>query len=95
MGETYSKAAKVIVWLGEGSAEERSSLAIEAIDKLGSQFDNMSLNDVNKMTLSLRPSIGGFGPAAYLIAIHKLLSRPWFTRLWVIRSLPESHTSVY
>ena len=83
MAETYRKASKVIVWLGEPSEDDRSTLAMKAIKSLGSQYQDQKLNKVHSQFLSLPPNIDGVGPQVYLPAIRKLLQREWFTRLWV------------
>ena len=54
MGVTYSKAAKVIVWLGPPSDEEQSTLALQAIDSLGSQLDDKKLKEIPFFLKSIR-----------------------------------------
>ena len=83
MDKTYENAFGVLVWLGDPSDEEQSSLAMAAISELGRQYHNQSLRDVHDTTLFLPADVGGFGPKTYLHAVSRLLQRGYFERLWV------------
>lgn len=87
MGDIYSKASRVVVWLGP--AQDDSHLAIEVMSYLGSQIEvnwhddaMRSAPGASDLTLSDRRV---FLPVKGELwrPIFDLLSRPWFDRLWV------------
>lgn len=86
MGDLYKAAHRVVVWLG--AASEDSALACSALAYLGAQMvvtkDNRGLRHpeaVEKDWCFARHEL----PYEELTwqAIHSLLARPWFERLWI------------
>jgi len=98
MADIYSKATRVVVWLGPAS--EDSSMAIAFFNKICSK------TAVDWQTYSFRPTSADTWWAdmsvpvpldqAQSISISSLLSRPWFDRLWIWQEvcLPSGDTIV-
>ena len=85
MGEIYSKAKQVLIWLGDMEKEE-SALAIEMLSILAAHDrqsvpDNMIPMVVEAMILILRRQWE---------ALHRLLNRPWFERIWVVQEAAKA-----
>ena len=83
MAAVYSMARQVIVWLGPES--QNSTLALRAIDGLGSQlrvdwniFEMTSVSTGEKITQFSDP----FDDATWK-SVGDVLCRPWFDRLWI------------
>lgn len=87
MGDIYSKASQVVVWLGP--AQDDSHLAMEVMRDLGSQI-KMNWHDdaiesapgASDLTLSDRSAEVPVKGELWR-PIYDLLTRPWFDRLWV------------
>lgn len=75
MADIYSRATRVVVWLGLEA--DQSSLAMELMCSLG-----LSSHDVGNAKVALEDKILSYGCEA-LHSLHCLLDRPWFQRLWV------------
>jgi hypothetical protein len=88
MSDIYTMATKVVVWLGP--ERDNSTLALSTMDFLSSQIE------VDWLAVTLKPSPVAnvdprFADELYNIpyeektwyAIHNLLNRSWFERLWV------------
>ena len=71
MAEIYSKANRVIVWLGE--AEARDHGMFKAILAVGAKSSDL--------------------PGDKQEAVHALLHRPWFQRIWVRQSFRHWSTT--
>lgn len=86
MGDLYKAAHRVVVWLGPASAD--SALACSTLAYLGAQMvvtkDNRGLRhpDAVEKDWCLARSDLPYEEATWL-AIHNLLARPWFERLWI------------
>ncbi|KAK0707277.1 heterokaryon incompatibility protein-domain-containing protein [Lasiosphaeris hirsuta] len=65
MAEIYSKANRVVVWLGEAEAHDHDTF--KAILAAGDKSSNL--------------------PGEKHEAIHALLNRPWFRRIWVLQEV--------
>lgn len=91
MGEIYSKAARVLIWLGPES--ENSSLAIRTMRLFAKDLvHDWPPNSINRLSyrepgtkteLLLKSPILWDDETGYWLAIRKLFQRTWFTRLWV------------
>lgn len=83
MGDIYSLADNVVVWLGEGS--EDSSLGIRSIEALSVMVERTDgtsgLRWKDGFSDSARNSVVQNSRAA--ISLYNLFSREWFERLWV------------
>ena len=83
MAAVYSMARQVIVWLGPES--QNSTLALRALDHLGSQV-RVDWNTLKMTSVLTRQLITQFDETfddeTWKSAVH-LLGRPWFERLWV------------
>ena len=83
MAAVYSKASRVIVWLGPES--QNSTLALRAIDRLGSQI-RVDWNNHGITAFSTGETITRFvDPFDHenWKSVGDLLGRPWFERLWI------------
>jgi hypothetical protein len=88
MGDIYKFARRVVVWLGLPS--EDSSLALRVLARLGDQIDcskNRFLIPAPGCTeatwwCATNASCVDANPETWQ-AVHYLLQRPWFFRLWV------------
>ncbi|EEU33466.1 uncharacterized protein NECHADRAFT_98482 [Fusarium vanettenii 77-13-4] len=88
MCDVYSLASRVIIWLGP--AADDSTLAVTSLGRLGAQVEYLRGG-------LMCPSPGCTQPNWYKSdyeipfdlatweSIHRLISRPWFTRLWIIQ----------
>ncbi|KLU88072.1 hypothetical protein MAPG_07059 [Magnaporthiopsis poae ATCC 64411] len=95
MAEIYTLAWRVVVWLGAGQKHKDGGGSDAAMDAL------ISLGCEVQLTLDhyIIPTPGGKHPswsrrdttppirAKTLIAIGRLLSRPWFERLWIVQEI--------
>ncbi len=86
MGEIYSKAAEVLVWLGSGSREEQYAFA--QIPVLREKFANAP-TDPNSENAKPDPSSLGIPPwNAPLWGLYgTIFARAWFNRLWVLQEV--------
>ncbi|KAK7702884.1 hypothetical protein SLS64_009495 [Diaporthe eres] len=87
MGDVYSKASRVVVWLGP--AQNDSHVAMEVMRYLGSQIEvnwdddaMVSAPGASDLTVSKRGVVLPVKGELWR-PIFDLLSRPWFDRLWV------------
>lgn len=87
MGDIYSKASRVVVWLGP--AQNDSHLAMETMGWLGSQIEMNWQDDAMKSAPGASdPTVADRGVILPVKGelwrpIFELLSRPWFDRLWI------------
>jgi hypothetical protein len=93
MGQIYLRAARVVIWLSPKS--DNSSLAIRTLQLFAKDLTDEWVSDFSKP--QYRKEVSGAETVRYnpdrwhtennlkgsLPAIHALLGRPWFTRLWV------------
>ena len=93
MGQVYSRASEVIVWLGVADAE--TALAFNLIEDVWKQIVNLLERDNN---LSVgenllreyhRVTISSADSPEWL-AFRRLFRRPWFSRLWVFQEVALS-----
>lgn len=92
MGEIYSRARSVPIWLGqEADADAQAFQAVEAIwnrlsrpNLAGTKFEA----SVDKIS-----QLDNF-PKDGLKQISALLSRPWFSRLWVLQEAVKARKAV-
>lgn len=76
MAQIYSKASKVLVWLGEANGE--TDIAIDSIEDVVRRLEQMDATGEPVL-----PEDRGFQDTQ-LRAINHLLHRPWFTRVWTL-----------
>jgi len=90
MGGVYSAAARVVVWLGEATAD--SGRALDTLELIGRQTEVLDSQYV--------PSPDAEHPgwvtncdvdAAALGPVRALLARPWFSRLWIWQEIVLGH----
>jgi hypothetical protein len=88
MGDIYSQAEQVIVWLGYSEAERapddeaREKLAFGLLEDLANNnIFSESGDEVYDKFLEI--GMSGESPEKRWSAFHDLFSHPWFTRLWV------------
>ncbi|PNP58139.1 hypothetical protein THARTR1_02297 [Trichoderma harzianum] len=77
MSQIYSKAAEVIIYLGESN--DNCDLAIEFITEL----DNPDPETTTSLSYPKSEPL--------LLALKSFFSRPWFSRVWVIQEATLSH----
>lgn len=91
MGSIFSNAKQVIVWLGSSSGD--SQLAINSLGRLGegivysAQQHHVSYKTDCWAESLVDNAIALKSNAPSWIAIRDLLSREWFTRLWVFQEI--------
>ncbi|KAK3368573.1 heterokaryon incompatibility protein-domain-containing protein [Podospora didyma] len=76
MGAVYRNASRVVVWLGEGTAESNN------VFTFGSPVDNVE----EPRSKSLETD-GDAAAKAQHDLIHDIGCRPWFRRVWVIQEI--------
>ncbi|RWA08173.1 hypothetical protein EKO27_g6931 [Xylaria grammica] len=76
MGSLYSKAERVIVWMGDNRDEDYQ--ALESLVKLQGPSEELSAWDA-----SIYDEVCS--------GINNFLKRPWFTRAWIIQELVLGH----
>lgn len=90
MARIYAKANRVIVWLGEATADSGSALRrlLEAADTLSQeqQLHEITFDEVQQ------PQETAFEGREQRSPVLGLLARPWFRRIWV--SAPNHGPSV-
>ena len=82
MYKVYSRAARVLVWLGQ--EEDDSAAAIEYIRSLEYSLPTISQLMEARGVIPLPP---GLDDAQLLQAIWQLNMRPWYFRLWVFQEV--------
>lgn len=98
MADVYSKAARVVVWLGPESDD--SSLAMDCFDKIASKvkvdWTTLSMSAITHEvhwadTVTQSPL-----EPHEMLAINHLIYRSWFERLWIWQEviLASEHTQV-
>ncbi|OAL45532.1 HET-domain-containing protein [Pyrenochaeta sp. DS3sAY3a] len=81
MGTIYSQAARVLIWLGEGDLEVEWS--IDEVNRLFPYFQEATAEEIRLGTSrGYLPNLGSHLP---LIDVTRLLSLPWFWRVWVVQ----------
>lgn len=99
MRDIYSLASGVIVWLGKESHDsavaievlttigERFSHALWKLSQMGTETENVAEVYAASKALLLEILAEKFIPVRAWVAIHRLLSRPYWSRLWIIQEL--------
>ncbi|KAF4968509.1 hypothetical protein FSARC_4076 [Fusarium sarcochroum] len=101
MGDIYTLAHRVIVWLGPEAAN--SNMAIHAIERLSAQIDFSSFDtDAISNTLAVEYDCDAWVKDQNMAlpltqdewrAIAELLSRNWFKRLWVRQEITLANSN--
>jgi hypothetical protein len=81
MGEIYSKAAKVFIWLGPTA--NKSDVALENMERMVNAV--VRLNDATALRQELHPNIAAELNTTLGQLYGHLFSRPWFRRLWTVQ----------
>lgn len=84
MGEIYSKAARVLVWLG---AETDTEPGIASVRQLSEMFYQKSPEGKTHVT---SPSLDTVSPQIPWRSIYSLFANRWFTRAWAIQEVSLS-----
>ena len=95
MGEIYSKASQVIVWLGK--ADTDTQLAFDLIKRLTIELVNQwekGQKVVDESGNEYYPLDLGSADSPGWLAWRKLFGRPWFSRLWVFQEVVLSQTAL-
>ncbi|KAI1768225.1 HET-domain-containing protein [Hypoxylon sp. FL1150] len=93
MKDIYSKASRVLIWLGEERDESESGIAVASdIAQACHQYvsNGGSLEDVTFNDELAQRLFGKFrDPSEFsrLAAFAKIIGRLWFTRVWVVQEL--------
>ncbi|KAF2826971.1 HET-domain-containing protein [Ophiobolus disseminans] len=92
MGDIFRSARNVVVWLG--LASDDSSSALRFFGHLGDQIEHTEDDFRLPLPDCANPNWYGITDGAQFAsdpemweAIHKLLSRPWFDRVWIIQEI--------
>jgi len=83
MGNIYSKADRTVVWLGEGFDGDKDAFALVSKFAQGSIDDNVQIF-IEPLALE---DIEVFLKDFNWVVLDELLSRKWFTRMWVIQEV--------
>ncbi|KAG4436197.1 hypothetical protein IFR05_008325 [Cadophora sp. M221] len=85
MGDIYRRARQVVIWLGPEADD--SQLAMELIKSIGSDLviENSRFKAVRYRNPDIQRRWETDAKKRHWNAFLKLLSRPWFTRLWVFQ----------
>jgi Heterokaryon incompatibility protein (HET) len=101
MGYIYSRARRVVVWLGEGQPDTPFAIAtLKSISKsieLVDEYDYAVLPGSVALTLEKEISNPRGARANILVwmAIRSFFSAPWFTRLWVFQEIGLANDAVF
>ncbi|KAK8136781.1 HET-domain-containing protein [Apiospora sp. TS-2023a] len=92
MSALYRMATRVVVWLGPNSELQKSTLAMKTLDHLGRQLElDCSTVRFASPTATEPTWFRAVSPLPYSesmwFAIERLLSRPYFERLWVMQEV--------
>lgn len=92
MGQVYAKARQAPIWPGEEAASDTDAfMAIQAIYDLRNQRSTTGIKE--KPTVDEINALPSF-PKNGWDHIKSLLTRPWFTRLWVIQEAVKAKDAV-
>lgn len=100
MGKIYSTAREVIVWLGPVASNDLNLRAVLGAMQFQFASGNPStstLFDYMTSVVSLMKEQAGAnvtGDIDVLDSIYSIISRPWFSRLWVVQELALSKRAV-
>lgn len=88
MQTIYSKAARVVVWLGEAEATDAPALEVlKALNAPYAMFRDSSGRDIPLFTgqddASHDASVAAQVPDACFEALAAFLLKPWFSRIWM------------
>ncbi|KAF9694256.1 hypothetical protein EKO04_007792 [Ascochyta lentis] len=84
MGHIYSGAERVVVWLGGGDADVERS--VDTVNKLISQYLEPSEEELKEGTVVVRlPGVSVDNLPQE--EVNRVLSLPWFWRVWVIQEV--------
>ena len=90
MATIYSKAAKVIIWLGEEKENSKNAFQlIRTISAFTQEHPNIVLKEANLESYGLPPWRDNIW-----LAFGAILHRPWFTRVWVIQEVVMSSNAM-
>lgn len=89
MGDIYSTATKVIIWLGE--EDSNSTRAVELLDQLGSRLEQ---SEMAGRRTRYKDSTRLPWTESDWEAIQELLTRPWFTRIWILQEVQLAREAV-
>jgi len=100
IGDIYTAACSTIIWLGEESGEVK--MAFGSLRRFAIAWDSLEPDPPaskdepdfitrNRAERVLQAAFGRNQAAAFR-HIWALLSRPWFTRKWIIQELVKSQT---
>jgi hypothetical protein len=91
MGDIYSKAERVIVWLGPGDSQEIQTAfeSLQYIARACYQYNkNNGIDDEDVYTshTAVILPVESFSPNVCQ-ALEELFNRPWFLRIWCVQEI--------
>ncbi|TLD35134.1 putative heterokaryon incompatibility [Venturia nashicola] len=89
MGDIYSTATKVVIWLG--AEDSNSTKAVQLLDQLGSRLEQ---SEMAGRTTRYKDSTRLPWTTSDWEAIQELLTRPWFTRIWILQEVQLAREAV-
>jgi hypothetical protein len=94
MGDVYTYADQVVVWLGE--AEDESNMALERMPSLADSFWAIKDHGWGYRNIDEIVSLGLPHPSdpVWLAAIM-VFGRPWFQRLWIVQEIVLARHSIF
>ena len=101
MGEIYSRARRVVVWLGEGQHD--TSLAIGMLRAIGNgmmprgdgNFTVRPGSEADHLQTEMSDPKDARAKILNWIAIRSFFTRPWFTRLWVFQEIGSATDAIF
>jgi ankyrin repeat protein len=86
MSEIYRKADRVLVWLGQGNIE--TDALMDFLNTLP-----QTKAGVNEAVLGIYQKEAAICPG-YSGALHDLLRRPWFRRIWILQEVANAKRAI-
>ena len=94
MGDVYTYADQVVVWLGE--AEDESDMALEMMPSLADSFWAVRDHGWESKSIDDIVSLGFPHPSDPVwLATIMIFGRPWFQRLWIVQEIVLARHSVF
>ena len=97
MGQIYSKASQVVVWLG--LADNETALAFHLIESVGEQVveqvQKMGTDVAGNFIRECYPLDLSSADSPEWIAFRNLFKRPWFSRLWIFQEVVLAQKALF